>query len=41
MWIFELESDKTRRIGDYYDVASNMAQLGVLPGPGGGVTPPA
>ena len=41
MCIFALEGDKIRRLSDYYDVASIMGQLGLLPGAAGTATPAA
>jgi steroid delta-isomerase-like uncharacterized protein len=37
--VFELEGDLIRRSADYYDVASILGQLGLLPAPGSEGTP--
>jgi steroid delta-isomerase-like uncharacterized protein len=39
--VFELQGDKIRRSSDYYDVATILAQLGLMPGAGGSGTPTA
>jgi hypothetical protein len=39
--VFELEGDKIRRSSDYYDVATILGQLGLMPAAGRTGTPTA